>query len=136
LSQQELANKLGCTRNKVSKLESSNDADIRFGDLVDYTGAVGHEMRLFLVPKGQTIIEEVKLYAFVIKRLLHRLVDLAGDDKAIAKGVENFLVEAAFHLGRLVPNAAAQLPPLAEESSLPLQVEAPQVEDESIGGAA
>src|SRR4051812_28433910 len=45
LSQQELAEKLGCTQSKVSKLESSNDADIRFGDLVDFTGAVGHEMR-------------------------------------------------------------------------------------------
>src|SRR5262245_48095075 len=67
LSQQELAEKLECTQSKVSKLESSADADIRFGDLLDYTGAVGYEMRLLLVPKGQKIVDEVKMHAFIIK---------------------------------------------------------------------
>src|SRR5579875_602726 len=53
LSQQELAEKLKCTQSKVSKLENSDDTDIRFGDLMDYVEAVDHEMRIFLVPKRQ-----------------------------------------------------------------------------------
>jgi predicted XRE-type DNA-binding protein len=51
LSQQELAEKLKCTQSKVSKLERSNDADIRFGDLLDYARALGSEIRLSVVPQ-------------------------------------------------------------------------------------
>lgn len=136
LSQQELAEKLECTQSKVSKLESSEDADIRFGDLVDYIGAVDHEMRIFLVPKGQTVVDEVKLYAFVIKRLLHRLVQLAGEDKEMVKGVERFLSEAAFNLVRVVGIAALELPPLMKETPVPIQVEAPDVEDDPFATAS
>lgn len=130
LSQSELAEKLGCTQSKISKLESSDDADVGFGDLLAYTGAVEHEMRIFLVPKGQPIIDEVKMHAFVIKRLLNRLVELAGNDRAIVAGVEKFLVEAAFNLGRFIGSAAAKLPALAEASPSPLQVEAPEMEED------
>jgi transcriptional regulator with XRE-family HTH domain len=130
LSQQELAEKLACTQSKVSKLESSNDADVRLGDLVNYTGAVGYEMRVFFVPKGQKIVDEVKMHAFVIRRLLDRLVQLAGVNGVITKAVARFLGEAAFNLTRLVKEAAAGLPPIPEGPSHPLQVEAPEVEEE------
>lgn len=129
LSQEDLAGKLNCTQSKISKLEASSDADIKFGDLVRYTGGVGHEMRLFLVPKGLTIVDEVKLHAFVIRRLLGRLVEIVGDDRSLARGVEQFLVEASFNLGRFVQSAADALPPLSEEEARPLQVEAPEMED-------
>src|SRR5207248_10446034 len=111
LSQQELAQKLGRTQSKVSKLEGSDDADVRLGDVVDYAVAVGHEVRVFLVPKGQTIVEEAKMHAFVIKRLLNRLAELAGDDEATPDGVSGFLSEAFYDLGKVV-GSAARLPPL------------------------
>jgi transcriptional regulator with XRE-family HTH domain len=130
LSQQELAQKLGCTQSKISKVESGNDEDIRFGDLVDYASAIEHEMRILLVPKNQTLADEVKIHAFVIKRLLSRLVQLAGDDKAMSDGVQQFLVEAAFNLGRFIESAVSNLPPLAEEFSHPLQVETPNLQAE------
>jgi transcriptional regulator with XRE-family HTH domain len=130
LSQKELAEKLACTQSKVSKLESGDDADIRFGDVLAYTSAVSHEMRIFLVPKGQKIVDEVKMHAFIIKRLLDRMVQLAGEDGAMTKAVADFLGEAAFNLIRIVGKAAARLPALPEEPALPLQVEAPEVEDD------
>jgi transcriptional regulator with XRE-family HTH domain len=133
LSQQELAEKLECTQSKVSKLESSDDADIRFGDLMDYTGAVGYEMRVFLVPKRQKIVDEIKMHAFLIKRLLDRMVQLVGNDGAMTEAVAGFLEEAAFNLTRIVRKAAAALPALPEEPPLPLQVEAPEVEEEKAG---
>jgi transcriptional regulator with XRE-family HTH domain len=136
LSQQELAEKLKCTQSKVSKLESSDDADIRFGDLVNYAEAVDHKMRIFLMPKGQTIVAEVKMHAFAIKHLLHRLVQLAGDDKEMAKGVARFLDEAAFNLIRFVEIAASKLPPLMEETPFRLQVEAPAIEKDSSAAAS
>jgi transcriptional regulator with XRE-family HTH domain len=129
LSQQELAGKLGCTQGKISKLESNADADIRFGDLVNYTDATGHEIRIFFVPKKQTVVDEVTMHAFVIKRLLHRLVELAGDDKEMVKIVQRYLNEAAFNLCRVVEIAASELPSLTEESPHPFQVELPEAEE-------
>jgi ribosome-binding protein aMBF1 (putative translation factor) len=53
MSQQQLADKLGCTQSKISKFESSDDADLRFGDMVEYAAAVNHELRLLLVSRGR-----------------------------------------------------------------------------------
>jgi transcriptional regulator with XRE-family HTH domain len=130
LSQQELAEKLECTQSKVSKLESGADADIRFGDLVSYTGAVGHEMRILLVPKGLKLVDEVKVHALLIKRLLDKMVQLAGRDGTMTGAVAAFLEEAAFNLTRIVKKAAATLPALPEHPAVPLQVEAPELEEE------
>jgi transcriptional regulator with XRE-family HTH domain len=132
LSQENLAQKLGCTQGKVSKLEHSDDKDIRFGDLLDYTEAVGCEMRIMLVPKGQKIVDEVKFHAFIIKRLLDRLVHLARNDGALVEATTDFLEEAAFNLMRYVQKAAAALPPVAEEGPRPLQVEALELEEEQL----
>jgi predicted XRE-type DNA-binding protein len=130
LSQMELADCLSCTQSKVSKLESGADADLRFGDILDYTKAVKHEMRIYLVPKGQKrIVDDVKMHALVIKRLLDRMVQLAGDDGAMTKAVAKFLSEAAFNLTRFVGEAAAALPEI-DEPAFPLQVEAPEIGDD------
>jgi transcriptional regulator with XRE-family HTH domain len=130
LSQQELAERLGCTQSKVSKLESSDDADIRLGDLLAYTGAVRHEVRILLVPRGQRIVDEVRMHALIIQRLLDRIVRLAGDDGAMTEGLAAFLEEAALNLTRVVRKAAAALPPIPEEPSQALQVEAPRMDEE------
>jgi transcriptional regulator with XRE-family HTH domain len=130
LSQQDLAAKLGCTQSKVSKMERSADAELRFGDLLAYAGAVGYEMRLFLVPEGQPLVGQVKMHAFAIKRLLDRLVTLAENDTAVTKGVTGFLEEAAFNLVRIVAKAAVALPPIPKGPALPIQVEALGVKHE------
>ena len=129
LSQQELAEKLDCTQSKVSKLESSDDADLRLGDLVSYTEAVGYEMRVSFVPKGLKVVDEVKTHAVIIRRLLDRLVQLAGDDGVQIKATAGFFGEVARNLSRFVEDAAAHLSALPEEPSLPLQVEAPGIEE-------
>jgi transcriptional regulator with XRE-family HTH domain len=130
LSQKDLAEKVECTQSKISKLESSADSDIDFGDLLNYTGAVGHEMRIFLVPKQQKIVDEVKMHAFFIQRLLDRMVQVAGDDGALIKAAAKFLGEAAVNLTRLVQETAESLPALPEEPASPLQVSAPEIEEE------
>ena len=53
ITQAEVAKSLHCTQAKVSKLESGDDADARFGDLLAYAEAVGYQMRISLVPKKQ-----------------------------------------------------------------------------------
>lgn len=124
-SQKELAAVLGCTQSKISKIEGGSDADLRFGDLVAYLNATGHEARILFVPAGGTLVDEVKDHAFQIKRLLDRMVELAGDDGEIAKGVADFIGEAAYNLIRFAQTAAAALPPLPPEPPRSIRVEAP-----------
>ena len=130
MSQQEVAKSLRCTQAKVSKLEAGDDAEARFGDLVAYTEAVGHEMLLFLVPKGQPLVGAVKMHAMFIHRLLHRMVENAGEDDTITEGVACFLEEASSNLTDIVSSAFGALPPLPKPDRPTLQVEPPPEEKE------
>lgn len=129
LSQQEVATKISCTQSKVSKLESGKDADCPLGQLVQYAIAVGANIRLFLVPHGQKRVDQVKMYAALIQRLLHEMVDLAGDDLHMCDGVQKFMTEASYNLGKIVEGAEARLPTQTREPEAePLQVEAQEME--------
>ncbi len=55
LSQKDLAEKMGCSQSRVSKLETSPDAGIRLGDLDRYLGALGMEIRLAVTNRGQRL---------------------------------------------------------------------------------
>jgi transcriptional regulator with XRE-family HTH domain len=50
LSQGDVAAKMGCTQSRISKLESSTDADLSLGDLAGYASAVGFRAKVVLVP--------------------------------------------------------------------------------------
>jgi len=122
LSQRDLAARLGCTQSKVSKLESGKDSDVRVGDLVSYTSATDHEIRLFFVPKGQTILNQVEMHAGVISGLLNRLVELVGDDPAMAAAAKAAVSKVNYNLGKIVQKAIHSLPAVVEESPRPFQV--------------
>lgn len=130
LSQGELAAKLNCTQSKVSKLESGEDSELRFGMLLAYTAALGYEMRIMFAPKGRKLVDEVKGHAHSIQQILNQMVDMAGDDTQITAGVARFLEESAFNLTRLVQDAAGNLPQIQSKCRQPLYLEAPDVADE------
>jgi transcriptional regulator with XRE-family HTH domain len=128
LSQQELAAKMGCSQSKISKLENGLDADVRFADITAYLQATNHEAKIFVVPAGGTLIDEVKMHAFQIKQSLDRMVELAGTDGAITKGVAAFIEEAACNLARITRMAGQALPHLPPEPSRPVHVATPEPE--------
>src|SRR5438270_832611 len=49
MSQTDIAERMGCTQSKVSKLESSIDDDLRLGDFRAYATALGFQMTVRLV---------------------------------------------------------------------------------------
>ena len=106
MSQQQIADKLGCTQSRISKLESGADGDLRFGDLVRYAGALGFKTDILLTPEDWTSVDEVKYHALCIKSNLDHLASLAAKDHSIAKGVAGFLNEAGFNLGRILQDSA------------------------------
>jgi DNA-binding Xre family transcriptional regulator len=64
LSQKDIADRMGCTRGRISKLESSIDDDLRLGDLEAYTKALGLNVTLVLDRKGFTRTLEYYLEYF------------------------------------------------------------------------
>ena len=48
LTQRDLAQKMGCTQGWISKLESTDDRDLRLGDLARYADAIGLRLRVVL----------------------------------------------------------------------------------------
>lgn len=123
LSQGDVASKLGCTQSRISKLESSADADIRLGDFARYASAVGFRVDVVLESRETTSVERVKRLASRIKEELDHLAGLARDDRRIAQGVASFFNEAFFDLVKILQGSAENLPRDAEDGELPLSFE-------------
>jgi transcriptional regulator with XRE-family HTH domain len=117
LSQKDIAEKIGCTQSRISKLESSSDADLRLGDLARYADALGLRVNIVLESKECTSVSRIKNLAFRIKHELDRMAKLAADDHVIAKGVSGFFGEAFFNLLKMIQDSAQKLPPRPQDGS-------------------
>lgn len=129
LSQKEIAEKLGCTQSRISKLESSSDVELSIGDLMKYADALGLRVGITLFKKDATSVDQVKHHAFCIKRLTDHLAHLAFTDATIAEGVVRFFNEAAFNLLDMLQNSAKKLPQLPEVAFPSLTIETCGVDD-------
>ena len=90
MSQMQVAEKLGWSQGRVSKLEAKADRDISVGDLLDYAKALDMQMTMTFLPEKTKIVDQVKFHAFEMLKLLQHLVKLCKGDEDMAKGVENF----------------------------------------------
>ena len=123
LSQQELAAKLGWSQSRVSKLEGSDDCDLRFGDVIAYISGLGLELGVVLAPREASAVARVKHHAFAIKRITDQLAEMAVSDEAIAKGVAGFFGEAAFNLIGILQESSKKLPLSPAESPFRITIE-------------
>ena len=98
LSQGDVAEKMGCTQSRISKLESSKDMNLTLSDLASYACAVGFRVGVVVAPRETTAVERVKFHAFQIKHELDRIVELVKGDQKLAQGVAGFINEAFFNL--------------------------------------
>ena len=124
-----MAKKLGWSQSRVSKLESSDDGDLRFGDIIAYLSVLGLELGIVISPREASAVTRVKHHAFSIKRITDQLAELAVGDDTIAKGVARFFGEAAFNLISMLQQSAKKLPLTPAES--PFQIEIEVVGEES-----
>ena len=121
LSQKGIADKLGCTQSRISKMESSDDHGITIGDLVKYAAAIDLSTVIMFMPKDAKAVDRVKFHAMQIKALVDGLAGLAENDSALAEGVKVFFGEAAYNLLRILQEAADKLPkthPLPHEAGV------------------
>lgn len=119
LTQAAIAEKLGWSQSRVSKLEHGDDVDIRMGDLVQFAKALDFDVCVTLRNRPSTLVDDVKFYAYQIKCALNQMVELAGDDERIARGVSSFHGEAFFNLVKILTESADGLPRQVIEQESP-----------------
>lgn len=110
LSQADMTKHLGCTQGRVSKLENSNDDDLRLGNLRRYADALDMDVQIVLARKKLRLTDKIKLHALAIKNLLEKLVGLAHLGDEFARAIAQFHGEAFFNLVRIVKQSADELP--------------------------
>jgi transcriptional regulator with XRE-family HTH domain len=109
LSQKDIAEAMGCTQGRISKLEASRDDDLSLGDIRAYAKALGLNTILGL-EGGSSAVARVKFRYACVKKAVDSLTKLAMRDDGIAVGVARFFHEAAFNFLTLLEKATESLP--------------------------
>lgn len=102
LSQKDVAERMGCTQSKVSKLESSDDGDLKLDDIRLYASAIGLTTGILLSEQKLRALDRIKFHAFQIHAELDRLVSMAKGDSTITAGVAHVHGETCFNVVRLI----------------------------------
>lgn len=103
LTQKQVAELIGCSQSRISKLEQSRDLDLRIADVIDYLGAVDGSIWFTIGPKP--LAEHIKLHVRALRQLLEELVALSGDDPSINQGINGFLDEILVETGQRLESA-------------------------------
>lgn len=127
-SQADVAKAIKCSQSKISKIEASEDAELSLGDVTSYLDALGYKLKMVVVPKEATLVDEVKYHAFSIKRIMDQLVNLAQGDATLARGVLQFIGEAALNIMRLLQRSVSQIN-VPQPSTAPITVESTEDRD-------
>ena len=110
VSQAELAAKMGCGQSKVSKMESSADFDLSFGDIVKYASALKQSVHIAFSPVRTKGSDHIRFHLACIKHELDCLVEVAGNDKEIGEGVESFAIETMQRMLSVIEDSIDKLP--------------------------
>ena len=69
----DIAERIGGSQSRISKLESGIDEDLRLADLAAYLRALDLDLCLVFGQKDSTIVNKIKYHALAIKGLLTQL---------------------------------------------------------------
>lgn len=109
LSQKQLAEKVGCSQSRISKIESSFDKDMTVKDLLDYGKVLNLHLEIGYRHPSVKVVDLLKYHAFKIKSYLSQLSCLAKDDEALKEGICKFHLETLFNIGRIISDNLAKL---------------------------
>jgi transcriptional regulator with XRE-family HTH domain len=109
LSQKELANKIGCSQSRVSKIEHSLDKDLAIQDLLDYGKVLNLQLEIGYRHPSVKIIDLIKYHAFKIRSYLDQLNGLVKDDEVLLKGIKSTYFEIFFNMNKIIAEALIKL---------------------------
>jgi transcriptional regulator with XRE-family HTH domain len=124
LSQAKLAERMGCFQSKISKMESSVDADLNFGDVIKYAMGLKQGVHITFSPLRKNGADHIRFHIECIKHELDRLVKIAGNDPAFGNGIEAFAIEQVQNMVQFVDALLDKLPHRIHQSSGGVAVEA------------
>ena len=109
ITQTRMAELLGCTQGRLSKLENASVNSIKVSDLLAYSKVLELDMTVQF-HESMSVVESVKYHAFEIKKHLDKLAELASRDDDIFDGVVNFYGEYLDNMLKLFEDSAKKLP--------------------------
>lgn len=87
MTQKQMAEKLGCTQSRISKIEHAEDMDLTVKDLLDYGRVLDMNINFNFAPRNLKIVDLIRFHLHAIHQLIKRLVKLSGDDDQMGLGV-------------------------------------------------
>ena len=124
LSQAELAERMGCGQSKISKVESSTDADLSLGDMIAFASSLGQSVRFEFFKGTSTAAERLRFHAICLVHEAETLVKLAGEERTIGDGVESFALRMLQNMIVQMFDVIDQLPHRAARKAPPVIVDA------------
>ena len=110
ISQGDVAQQLGCSQSRISKIEAGTDAELRLDELVAYGRALEMEFEILGHRLGSSSIDRVKAHAACIHREMKALAERVKGDQSLAAGASGFFGEACFNFVRLLEDAGEDHP--------------------------
>ena len=123
LSQADIATRMDCAQSKVSRIESSPDAEMSFGDFLGYAMALDRSIHLEILPMARNGADHIRFHVESIKHELNSLFKVAGNDQTIEEGVGDLAVETVRNMLSLIDGLIEKLPH-KYQSDIPIRVEA------------
>lgn len=117
LSQKEMAEKVGCSQSRISKIESSRDEDLSVKDLFDYAKALKLRLEIGYSHLSFKLVDQIKFHAFKMKEGLEQLCELTKDDPEMTEGVRKFYGEAFVNVLSLITESYKKLPKKEKEKT-------------------
>jgi transcriptional regulator with XRE-family HTH domain len=93
LSEEDVAKKMGVSKEEIEKIESSRDSVLNIGSIAQYSGAVGMRVEIGFTDKRLSTVDQVKYHYFRIKILLEKLLKMCKGDKDMEIAASKFTKE-------------------------------------------
>lgn len=133
LSQEEVAERMECSASKVSRIESGNDFDLKWVDLVGYLEALNMKMIFSFEDPTLPASERIKHNVFRIHSGLEQLLSQArakDGDENIAKKITQFYGEVLFNFLARYQESATKLQTVTGFAGLSAELMIPEARSE------
>jgi transcriptional regulator with XRE-family HTH domain len=117
LTQAQIADRIGCTQSRISKLEGSVDRDLSLGEIFDYVKASGSQISIG-IGKPLTHVQSVRAHAAGIRKHLRSLADLAKKHDELEPEIQAFFGEAFFNLLKILSECQGAMERASGETEL------------------